>query len=147
MGAIGAKVSAVVYAERGCWYVLTADYFDDQVTGTEAERFRRYNYKIDFTGTIAENFTAPLEAVRGWTDRTAYPNAYATTGELTEWGTIRYHFAEALRIVRNQGLTTLAAASTPPRTTSTYPATAEANLPKLPLLPVSPDLIYYGEAQ
>ena len=96
--------------------------------------------------------TAPLEAVRGWTDRTAYPNAYHTSGAVTslaEWGTIEYHFAEALRIVRDQGLTTLAAASTPPRATSPtyYPATAEANLPKLPLLPVSPDLIYYGEAQ
>lgn len=149
IGAIGAKVSAVVYAERGCWYVLTADYFDDRVTGTEAERFRRYNYKIDFRGTIAENFTAPLEAVRGWTDRCAYPNAYHSTGALTQWGSISYHFAEALRIARDQGLTTLAGAGTPPRVTSPsyYPVTAEANLPKLPLLPVSPDLIYYGEAQ
>ena len=154
VGAIGAKVSAVVYAERGCWYVLSADYFDGNAspanqTEQYVERFRRYNYKIDFTGTIAENFTAPLEAVRGWTDRTAYPNAYGTAGALTEWGLVQYHFAEALRIVRDQGLTTLAAADTPPRETSStyYPATAEANLPKLPLLPVSPDLVYSGEAQ
>ena len=148
VGAIHARVSAAVYAERGCWYVLAPEYFDDSVTGADAERFRRYNYDIEFTGTIAENFTAPLAAVRSWIDRTAYPATY-TGGSLTQWGTVRYNFAEALRIARDQGPTSLAAASTPPRATAvTYrPATVEANLPKLPLLPVSPDLIYYGEAQ
>ena len=128
--------------------MLAPEYFDENVTGADAERFRRYNYDIEFTGTIVENFTAPLSAVRSWIDRTAYPATY-TGGSLTQWGTVRYNFAEALRIARDQGPTSLAAVNTPPRATAvTYrPATAEANLPKLPLLPVSPDLIYYGEAQ
>ncbi len=156
VGAIQTRVNAAVYAERGCWYVLAPDYFNEDITsdGTPAQdrltqRFRRYNYAVEFTGMIAENFTAPLESVRGWMDRAAYPNAYTAGGNLSQWGTVQYNFAESLRIVRDQGLTSLAAVNTPPRATAItyYPATAEANLPKLPLLPVSPDLIYSGEAQ
>ncbi len=143
VGAIGARVNAVVYAERGCWYVLTSDYFDKQATGADAVRFRRYNYKITFKGAIAENFTARVGAVRGWTDRTAFPEAY-TGGALSQWGTIKYIFDESLRIARDQALTTLVGVD---RSSPDVLASAQSNLPKLPLLPVSPDLVYYGEAQ
>jgi len=143
VGVIGARVNAVVYAERGCWYVLAADYFDSRVTGTDAERFRRYNYKITFNGTIAENFTVRVEAARDWTDKTAYPTSYSA-GTLSEWGTIDYIFDETLRVARDQALTTLAGTD---RSSSDVLASAQSNLPKLPLLPVSPDLVYYGEAQ
>ncbi len=136
VGAINAQVSASVYAERGCWYVLTADYFDDEVSGGEAVENRRYNYKLTFTGTIAENFTASVEAVQAWTDKMAYPAAYSgpTLADLSEWGTIEYQFDETLRLVRYHS-------------TVANPTNPAANLPRVPLLPVGPDLVYYGEAQ
>ncbi len=136
VGAINAQVSATVYAERGCWYVLTADYFDDEVSGPEAVENRRYNYKLTFTGTIAENFTAPVEAVQAWTDKMAYPAEYSgpTIADLSRWGTIEYQFDETLRLVRYHS-------------TVANPINPAANLPRVPLLPVSPDLVYYGEAQ
>ncbi|MGD9495062.1 MAG: hypothetical protein AB7Y46_02005 [Armatimonadota bacterium] len=136
VGAINARVNAAVYAERGCWYVLTSDYFDETVTGPQAVENRRYNYQITFTGTIAENFTASVEAAQDWTDKLAWPAAYAgnTIDTLSQWGTIQYHFDETLRLARFHG----------PVAEPAHPA---ANLPRMPLLPVSPDLAYYGEAQ
>lgn len=152
IGAINARVNASVFVERGCWYVLGPGYFDEELTvesvGTENPALtpeeararvienRRYNYRITFVGTIAENFTASVEAAQGWTDRLAYPGEWVETGadvwELGQWGTIEYIFDESLRSARFP-----ASVSTP-----TNPA---ANLPRLPLLPVSPDLVYYGE--
>ena len=131
-----ARVNAAVFAERGCWYVLTADYFDEDVSGGQAVENRRYNCKITFTGTIAENFTAPVEAAQDWTDKMAHPATYAgaTIGTLSQWGTIEYEFDETLRLARFHGTVV----------DPTHPA---ANLPRVPLLPVSPDLVYYGEAQ
>ena len=135
VGAIRACVNAAVYAERGCWYVLAADYFDSSATGADAVRFRRYNYKVTFKGTISENFTARVETVRDWTDRTAYPAYDEVAPNAFYWGTIEYNFDETLRVVRDQALG------------ATLLASAQSNQPKLPLLPVSPDLVYYGEAQ
>jgi len=136
VGSINARVNAVVFAERGCWYVLTGDYFDENLTGAAAVENRRYNYKITFHGTIAENFTASVEAVQDWTDKLAYPADYSgtTIDTLTRWGTIEYEFDETLRLRRFHGPVP-------------YPVNPAANLPKLPLLPVGPDLVYYGEAQ
>lgn len=134
VGAINARVNAAVYAERGCWFVLTPGFFDGNVIGDEAVEFRRYNYRITFNGTIAENFTAPVEAVQRWTDELAYPGDYAgdTIASLARWGTIEYTFDETLRLARYDLRTA----------TDTQPATM---LPRLPLLPVSPDLVYYGD--
>jgi len=140
VGAINARVNAAVYAERGCWYVLTASYFDDEASGDpntpEPVEFRRYNYKISFNGTIAENFTAPVEAVQDWIDKSAYPAAYSgsTIDTLSRWGTIEYRFDETLRAARFYS-------------TVADPMHPAANQPRVPLLPVSPDLVYYGEAQ
>jgi hypothetical protein len=134
VGAINARVNAAVFAERGCWYVLTGDYFDDEMIGDEAIEFRRYNYRITFNGTIAENFTASVEAARSWTDRLAYPAEYedASIASLSRWGTLEYNFDETLRLVRyHSGVAN--------------PAHRAANIPRMPLLPVSPDLVYYGE--
>ncbi len=134
VGAINARVNAAVYAERGCWFVLTPGYFDDEVTGNEAIRNRRYNYRISFHGTIAENFTAPVEAAQRWTDEMAYPAQYDGTGvgTLSRWGTIEYTYDETLRLARYRS----------PLDSPTHPA---ANLPRMPLLPASPDLVYYGD--
>lgn len=136
VGAINARVNAAVYAERGCWYVLTSDHFDEEVTGDAAVEFRRYNYKITFNGAIAENFTASVEAARDWSDKCAYPAGYTgtTTDDIERWGTIEYDYDDTLRLARFHA----------PVADPTHPA---ANLPRMPLLPVSTDLVYYGEAQ
>lgn len=136
VGAINAQVNAVVFAERGCWYVLSGDYFDPELTGDEAVENRRYNYRLTFTGAIAENFTASVEAAQDWTDKLAYPAEYTsdTIASLSRWGTIDYNFDETLRTVRFHG-------------TVADPVNPAANLPRMPLQPVSPDLVYYGEAQ
>jgi hypothetical protein len=147
VGAINARVNAAVFAERGCWYVLTPGYFDAEMTTTSVRnddptltpdeaRWRvaengRYNYKLTFVGTIAENFTAPVEAARAWHDTMAYPETWDGT-DLSAWGTIDYIFDETLRMARFQS-------------TVSNPTNPAANQPRLPLLPVSPDLVYYGE--
>jgi hypothetical protein len=134
VGGINARVNAAVFAERGCWYVLSPGYFDDELSGDEAVYNRRYNYKVTFKGTIAENFTASVEAAQGWTDRLAYPAQYGgdTIADLERWGTIEYSFDESLRVTRLHS-------------TASDPTNPAANQPRLPLLPVSPDLVYYGE--
>ncbi|MFW5866236.1 MAG: hypothetical protein ACOCX2_00375, partial [Armatimonadota bacterium] len=138
IGAINARVNASVFAERGCWYVLSPGYFDESLdardgsaTRAEVIENRRYNYRITFIGTIAENFTASVEAAQDWHDKTGYPE-WDTGGDLAGWGTISYEFDETLRMTRFDSTVS----------NSTNPA---ANLPRLPLLPVSPDLVYYGE--
>jgi hypothetical protein len=147
VGAINARVNASVFAERGCWYVLTPGYFDGELTRQTVQAAnpgmsdgeadmrvvenRRYNYKLTFVGTIAENFTASVEAAQDWSDKMSYPERYEG-GELAEWGSIDYIFDDTLRIARFDSTVSNA----------TNPA---ANLPRLPLLPVSPDLVYYGE--
>lgn len=158
MGAIHAKINALMYAQRGCWFVIPGTYFDPEAAtesdydgdGTitpldtlYAARFRRYNYEITVRGTITEDHTAPLEAQEAWMVRWAYP-VYSTAGSggLSQaWGSIRYQFDERLRIDRDQPLTALNGTT---RSASALSSESEGNLPKLPCLPSSPTLIYTG---
>ena len=156
VGSVHARVRAIMYAQNGSWFVIPGQYFDPAATGANDARFaRRYNYDISVIGAITENFTAPLNAVRDWTDKWAYPIYGAGTG----WGTISYYYDETLRAPRDQARTT----SLVTRTTAAGDETIRvsdqtrftpwadghganwANLPKAPCLPVSPDIIYYGE--
>ncbi|MFW6437365.1 MAG: hypothetical protein ACOCZ7_00010 [Armatimonadota bacterium] len=138
IGAINARVNASVFAERGCWYVLTPGYFDETLDARDVDtdaddvmENRRYNYRVTFVGTIAENFTASVEAAADWHDKMGYPE-WDTTGDFAGWGTVNYEFDETLRTTRFDSTVS----------DSINPA---ANLPRLPLLPVSPDLVYYGD--
>ena len=138
IGAINARVNASVFAERGCWYVLTPGYFDESLDARNVDTAvddvienRRYNYRITFVGTIAEDFTASVESAQDWRDKMGYPE-WNTSGDLSGWGSISYEFDETLRMTRFDSTVS----------DSINPA---ANLPRLPLLPVSPDLVYYGE--
>lgn len=156
-GAINAKVSALIYAQRGSWFVIPGAYFDENTYTTDfngdgqidaedsvwAARMRRYNYRITVRGCITEDHTAQIEDVQDWTNKWAFP-IYADADTLS-WGSIEYEFDERLRIARHQGQTTLDTA-TNTRRTAQQVYTPQANLPKLPLLPVSPTLLYYGEA-
>lgn len=155
-GAIHGRVNAVMYAQRGCWFVIPGEYFDpDAVTADYngngsidaedslyAARFRRYNYELVVRGSITEDHTAPLDAVQDWTRKWAYPiYTPANTGLSLAWGSIRYEFDERLRISRDQSLTTLSGTV---RSATALGASPESNLPKLPCLPSSSTLIYGG---
>jgi hypothetical protein len=140
-GAVHAKINALIYAENGCWFVIPGDYYDTTQTGTMARRFRRYNYDICVRGAITEAFHADPEMVRDWCDKWAWPLAGGG------WATIRYEFDEQLRAARWQAPTTLGGANGNVRAAATglAPLPEQANLPKLPLLPVTSDLIFQGE--
>jgi len=108
-----------------------------------AARMRRYNYMITVRGCITEDHTAALEDAQDWHNKWAFP-IYDTTTEL-RWGTIEYEFDDRLRANRDQGRTTFNG-GTRVRATTARLHSEQRNLPKLPLLPVSPTLLYYGEA-
>lgn len=158
-GAVHAKVNALMYAQRGSWFVIPGQYFDPQATTEDldndgtitaleslyAARFRRYNYEITVRGAIVEDHTAPIGAVQTWTNRWAYPIYEGTAAAPTlRWGTIRYQFDERLRVNRDQALTTLTGAGLTTRSSGSMLTTPESMLPKLPCLPSSPTLIYTG---
>jgi hypothetical protein len=155
-GAVHAKINALMYAQRGSWFVIPGQYFDPQATtddldgngtisGLEslyAARFRRYNYEITVRGAIVEDHTAPIGAVQTWTNRWAYPVYQGTAANPTlTWGTLRYQFDDRLRVNRDQALTTLTGST---RSSGSILTTPESMLPKLPCLPSSPTLIYTG---
>lgn len=154
--ALHAKINALIYAQRGSWFVIPGSYFDPKATTTDvnndgsisalealyAARFRRYNYEITIRGAITEDHAAPIGAVQTWTTRWAYPIYTGSAANPTlSWGTIRYQFDERLRTDRDQPLTMLNATT---RSSSTQLTTPESMLPKLPCLPSSRTLIYTG---
>lgn len=149
IGGVHAKVNALIYAENGCWFVIPGDHFDPRQSGVLARHFRRYNYDICVRGAITENFRAEPEMVREWSDKWAWPLPGGG------WATIRYEFDESLRDNRDPRdlrISTLSgnerfthSASTPLPGHDGVSASPKSNLPRLPLLPVSPDLIFFGE--
>lgn len=153
-GAVHAKINALIYAQRGSWFVIPGQFFepdaattdlngDGAISGEEsldAARFRRYNYEITVRGTITEDHTAPLGAAQTWTNRWAYP-IYSADGSTLTWGTIRYQFDERLRMNREQAPTRLSGTD---RRSDQVLQTPQSVLPKLPCLPSSSTLIYTG---
>jgi len=142
-----AKVNAVIYAERGCWFIIPGSYFDPEASGAAAARYRRYNYDITIRGAITENYTPPPEAVREWMDKWAYPSDWFQQGGnwYPSWGTVRYIYDESLRAGRDQPLGQVVAGSNVRRSASN-PTSLDWSRPRLPVLPVSPSLIYFGQA-
>lgn len=155
-GAINARINALIYAQRGSWFVIPGAYFDENaytvdfdgdgdIDGDDslwAARMRRYNYRITVAGCITEDHTAAIDDAQDWHNKWAFP-IYDTTTEL-RWGTIEYEFDDRLRVRRDQGRTTFDP-GTRVRATTERLHTEQTNLPRLPLLPVSPTLLYYGE--
>lgn len=153
-GAINAKVNALIYAQRGSWFVIPGAYFDANARAMDydgdgtiqaderlwATRMLRYNYRITVRGCITEDHTANVEDVADWSNKWAFP--IYSDGSTLGWGTIEYEFDDRLRVPRDQGITSL---SGDVRSTTQRISSPQANLPKLPLLPVSDSLLYYGE--
>jgi hypothetical protein len=161
--AVHCRVNAVVYAERGCWFVIPGAWFEtpesidaalgpadlpgENINGlidtpdeiARANTYLRYNYDITVRGSITENFTPPVDAVQEWVDKWA---CTATT-PLGSRSTISYVFDGSLREARDRG--DQGATSGDLSSPLLHRSTDSANLPKLPCMPVSPDLLYYGE--
>lgn len=150
MGALHAKVNALMYAQDGCFFVIPGQYFDANARPNDpnspAVRYRRYNYDLEIRGAIAENFHAPAAAWRQWQDLWAYPQYFDLSGTpALAWGTVRYHFDETLRAPRAQSATHLDTTTGQPlRYADNDLPNPGINLPKLPLLPTCPGLIYRG---
>jgi len=134
VGTIHAKINAVMYAQNGCFFVIPGRYFKEDVITGEAREYLRYNYDVEIRGAITENFHPQPAVVREWQEKWAYPSTGATP-----WNSIRYVYDETLRASRGQVPTELAAWRYCP---NSGPA---LDLVKVPLLPASPDLLYYGE--
>lgn len=157
-GAINAKVNALIYAQRGSWFVIPGAYFDSDAQAMDfdgdgtiqaderlwATRMLRYNYRITVRGCITEDHTANVEDVAEWSNKWAFP--IYSDGETLSWGTVEYEYDDRLRVSRDHGITNLNPA-TDVRTTGQRIYTPQSNRPKIPLLPVSPSLLYYGEVR
>jgi hypothetical protein len=143
-GAIHAKVNALMYAQDGCFFIIPGPLFDETAIGAAAARFRRLNYDLEIRGAITENFHASPAAWREWQDHWAYPQYFADSSgnAALAWGTVAYHYDETLLASRVEPPTTLTSSNV--RYGGEAPTAAGANLPKLPLLPTCPGLIYQG---
>jgi len=96
--------------------------------------YLRYNYDVEIRGAITENFHPGPAVVREWQEKWAYPDG-------ADWNSIRYIYDETLLAARTQPLTELDGVRRYATTASRH-----SNTIKVPLLPASPDLLYYGEA-
>lgn len=133
-------VSALMFAERGSFFVIPGDNFDPRAnlqtdvkqfsgtpTGTELDtaawrlaRLKRFNYRVVLNGAISMNNAPSLTEVGQWTDKWCYPTSGAGQTLFNDYAAIVYNYDWGLR-------------------------TAVANRALLPDLPASPGLVYSGE--
>jgi len=128
-------VSALLYAERGSLFIIPGDWFDPTMTSelvaggtgnagdTPADRyarFRRYNYRVVVNGAVVINDTPSLADVGEWNDKWSYP---VWNGGGYDWYPVEYHYDGGLATER------------------------APNLPRLPHLPVSEDVLFTGQEE
>jgi hypothetical protein len=151
--AVHAKINALMYAENGCFFVIPPPLFDPNATGdatnsglpNPADRFRRLNYDIEIRGAITEDFHASPAAWGMWQDQAAYPQYFkdpSSNNTLLAWGTIDYIYDETMLASRVEPPTQLTGTNI--RYGTEAPSAPGTNLPKFPLLPACPGLIYQG---
>lgn len=148
-GAVHAKVNALMYAQEGCFFIIPGPLFDETAQGQTvagaprpADRFRRFNYDLEIRGAITENFHASPAAWREWQDHWAVPQYFNDGGNpALAWGTIRYRYDETMLASRAEPATVMNGTT---RYGGEAPTAAATNLPKLPLLPTCPGLLYRG---
>mgnify|MGYP000870060434 CR=1 FL=1 len=137
-------VSALMFAERGTFFVIPGDWFDPRallqadvkdstagnasttVASERLARLKRYNYQVQINGAVAVNNLADLADVGQWSDKWAYPVNGSGATLYNDYNTLRYSYDWGLRAVWPTG-------------------TPRANLPLLPALPLSTGLAYVGE--
>ncbi|MCS6860165.1 MAG: hypothetical protein NZT92_07590 [Abditibacteriales bacterium] len=142
------RVSALIYAQEGSWFVIPGPYFDESAYNDDtragrgdAVRYRRYNYRVIVNGAIVQNQTADdfpvmmgnrnvytFDAAK-WEERIAYPSFDPTLGAYV-WNGIEYNWDPELKNAR--------IATEDAMTGNVKPVL------KLPKLPLGPDLIFIG---
>lgn len=100
------QINATIYAQNGSWFVIPMPALNKApaVTDATSTRYRRLNYAITVTGTIAQNFTPSGDvdgdneqdpdgytngAMRRWMDSLSYPST-VSGGYGTSWKSIQY---------------------------------------------------------
>ena len=141
VGAIHAKINALMYAQEGCFFVIPCRYFKEDTS--QPEPYLRYNYDIEIRGAITENFHPDQTTVREWQEKWAWP--YVDPSDVFHWNSIRYIYDETLLAARDQAVTDLDLLAANRRYAPN--GSMQLDLVKVPLLPASADLLYYGEAQ
>lgn len=142
------RVSALIYAQEGSWFVIPGPYFDESAYNDDtragrgdAVRYRRYNYRVIVNGAIVQNQTVDdfpvtmgnrnvytFNAAK-WEERIAYP-LFDPTLRAYVWNGIEYNWDPELKNAR--------VATEDVVTGNVKPVL------KLPKLPLGPDLIFVG---
>ncbi len=146
-------VSALMYAERGGFYIIPGDWFDSRVerlsdvydssvsspdlerASARFARLKRYNYRITINGAIAVNQMPSLMEVGEWADKWCYPADQVRQSDFTMdtsalSGATLFNDYGTIRYRYDWGLRTKA---------------NRINRLRLPALPASPGVIYVGE--
>ncbi|HEY3377851.1 MAG TPA: hypothetical protein VGL77_10195 [Armatimonadota bacterium] len=154
---IDVQVDALIYAQRGSWFVIPGKYYDDEPTTNMQYPFPQYrepqDVRIVVQGSIVENRPAPPEDeeeyVKHW--RGANSSYYAVTGTTPKlWdpadaGT-GWDFAKKRWVNRRMGIEYHYDASLSRPVCYTVDAVSGMYnyLPRLPKLPVSPSMYAFG---
>jgi hypothetical protein len=133
-------VQALIYAQNGSWFILPGPWFNEDTTYTTTHpnwdtEYPGYheplNLQLQFLGAISENMPAPIGDVADWTSKWSGTKQYAET-----YGSnaLRYYYDPLLRVprVRRDPL-------------RPYDATALIGTPRFKSLPLTPDLMVWGE--
>lgn len=148
-------VHALIYAERGSFFVVPGDYFDEEARGfpqsadqTDPQisdggwprfvHYRRYNQAVRVIGAITANRVEDIASVALWKDKLAYPIYTYDEGAgqwLLRWRSIEMVFDPGFSSNRDRTVTLAPGA---------FRSDPGANLPRLPMLPTCPGIIYLG---
>jgi hypothetical protein len=142
------KVNALIYAQEGSWFVIPGPYFDADAANDDtrpgrgdAVRYRRYNYRVIVEGAVVENQTADDFPVTvgnrnvytfnstKWEERIAFPSYDANLSAYV-WNGIEYRWDSELKFARWAAEDIITGNLKP--------------VPKIPKLPMGPDLIFIG---
>jgi len=119
------RIEAMIYAQNGSWFVIPGPWFneDPDEFGAELQDYPGYheplNIRIRVYGAITENMPADLSAATEWTSKWGGP-------ALAELDFLTYEYDPLLRWPR-------------------WDPESETWAPRFPNLPVTPEMIIWGE--
>ncbi len=143
--ALDCVVHALMYAQKGTFFIIPGEFWDPRacaldhngdgvVDAADIDRdasavadfaeSRRWNVRLRIYGAITESYVADPGSVADWYDKWSYPLNFAAMDD-GDWGLIEFRYDPGLR--------------------SNRPFARFSTLPRLPFLPVSPDLVYFGK--
>ena len=124
------RIEAMIYAQNGSWFVIPGPWFneDPDEVETELQDYPAYheplNIRISVYGAITENMPADLSAATEWTSKWGGPAVVDPEQEATSF--LTYEYDPLLRWPR-------------------WDPESETWAPRFPNLPVTPEMIIWGE--